>query len=735
MAEVLNDAGGVVNITGVVTYTNPFFNVGIGAPLVILEDQAGFVDRNENFLMPVESQTLGQITSDFMTSPFSYNISLPIEPQGSFRDVDQDDEQDIGVQVFAIAYWNNVFGDPYLEERDLGGGGWSGGYASTHISEEAETEREVVGGRFLVYSPDNQQGFPSGFGSDGLLFTKDDPIVILPQGFTVVNMDEEPFTFDRSQHQVIDLFEPEGAALADYSELSYTEAFDSLIDQMRDEYAFTEYKGIDWAALHTELRPQFEAADAQGNADLYRRALRDFAWSIPDGHVAGPFINEDFIDAAGGGIGMAIRELSDGRVLTNFLLERGPAEEAGIELGAEILAINGVTILDYVGNTVSIFGPFSTEHSRRLDQLLFATRFPIDKEVEIVYLNPGDGTSQTAKILSVPEFESLDFWFQDEERDGFELPVEYELLDVDLGYAQVFSFLDNDLLTVQLWERMLEAMIENEVPGLILDMRLNGGGRGFLADQMAAYFFDEPLVLGNSGTFDEDRGGFYFDPDDVDRFILPPEELRYHGDVVVLVGPDCGSACEFFSYAMTLQNRATVIGHYPTAGLGGGVEDVAMPEDVEFRITIARAVDPDGNIHIEGIGVVPDIMVPITEETIFSTGDPLLELAIIVLRGYVDEGETFIGDVKTGSLVPDLRIRYRLPLKEGEVISIVLDGSTEMVLGFYDEAGDFLGSREGQPASLEAFEVPLDFTLIIEIATADDAGADEFTLTVIDAGG
>jgi hypothetical protein len=77
-AEIVNDEGGPVSITGDVTYTNPYFTLGVAAPLVILEDQAGFVDRNERFLMPLASQTLGQITSDFFTSPFSYSIALPI---------------------------------------------------------------------------------------------------------------------------------------------------------------------------------------------------------------------------------------------------------------------------------------------------------------------------------------------------------------------------------------------------------------------------------------------------------------------------------------------------------------------------------------------------------------------------------------------------------------------------------------------------------------------------------
>ena len=149
-AQIVNDEGGAVRISGSVTYSAPYFTLGVAQPLVILEDQAGFVDRNEHFLMPVASQTIGQITSDFFTSPFQYSLALPIEPQGSYRDVDNDDVEDEGVQIFAIAYWDNTFGDPFLEERDLYGGGWSTAYASTRISDDIETDREIVGGVFLV---------------------------------------------------------------------------------------------------------------------------------------------------------------------------------------------------------------------------------------------------------------------------------------------------------------------------------------------------------------------------------------------------------------------------------------------------------------------------------------------------------------------------------------------------------------------------------------------------------
>ncbi len=189
------------------------------------------------------------------------------------------------------------------------------------------------------------------------------------------------------------------------------------------------------------------------------------------------------------------------------------------------------------------------------------------------------------------------------------------MLGSGLGYVQVLDFFDNELLTIQLWERMMRDLNEQGVSGLIIDLRQNGGGSGYLARQMAAYFFDEELPTGNTGRYNQSTGEFFIDPTEQGEMIPPPPDLRYHSPIVMILGPSCASACEFFAYDMTLQQRAQSVGLYPTAGLGGSVEDFNMPEGVTVRITIGRAVDPEGMIHIEGKGVVPGVQLPLDEQT------------------------------------------------------------------------------------------------------------------------
>lgn len=635
-AKIVNDEGGPVAITGSVNYTSLTFTVGVAEPLIILEDQAGFVDRNMGFLMPMESQVIGQITSDFYTSPFTYSVELPIEPRATLRDVDNDGQTDSGVMIYAIAYWSNTWGDPYLEERDLFGGGWSGAYASTRIDQNPSAKAELLGGKYLVYAPDDQQGFPSGFGEDGLLFTGDEPVVRLPQGYTVVDMETDPFTFDRSRNPVIDLIEGEGAAAVDFSNLSYTDAFDALVAMFRNEYAYTEAKNIDWDALWQEYRPRFEQADANRDSVAYVLALRDFYWQIPDGHMRFPLTQQTidlFTQETDGGLGIAVSELDDGRVIVNFLGDGSPAANAGIELGAEILAINNKAIDEVIAENVPWSSPFSAPHVLRLQQLRYITRFHVGDTVVVKYQNPGVAQPAAAELVASNERDSFASSSFNTGLTGVELPLEYQLIDPGIMYVKIYSFFDNDLLTIQLWERMITAMNDNQIPALIIDMRQNGGGSGFLADQMAAYFFNDPLEIGNGAAYDPALGAFYSDRNRLSRYYLPPANLRYDGPIAVLVGPNCNSACEFFSYNMTLQDRAAIVGQYPTGGLGGGQKFFSMPDGLVLQFSAVRNLDASDNVIVEGTGVPLDVKVPMDEETVFAEGDVILDYAIQYLLG------------------------------------------------------------------------------------------------------
>jgi C-terminal processing protease CtpA/Prc len=626
------EPGGPRIVTGRLTYTNPFFTEGVAQPVILLEDQTGFVIRDPNYVIPIESQVLGQITTDFESSPLAYSLTLPAEPKATLHDVDNDGRRDAGVMVFAVAYWNNIWGDPFLERRDQGGGGWSTAYASTRVSDDRDTYREVYGGKLLVYAPDDGQGFPSGFGDDGMLFTADDPVMPVPPGWSVVDLDQAPFALDRSEHPEIELVEPEDDALDDFSGLSYSEAFDRLVDKFASEYAFSELKGLDWESVRATFGPRFEQAERLRDRYAYSLALRDFVWSIPDAHVAveEELAYEELFLATAGGVGMSMTETDGGEFVVTYLLADGPAAEAGVEWGAEIIEIDERPTAEVVAGTVPWTGPFSNPIHERLHSALWSLRFPADRDaVEVRFRNPG-GRIQSETLPVVEEYDSIDFGLLFGDWEPAALPVEFDLLDSGFGILRVNSFMDNDVLTIQLWERALGVFREYEAPAVIIDMRQNGGGRGWLADQMAAYFFRDEIVVGTTAYYDDSTGGFETHPGDEKRMLPPPPGLQFHGPVAVIVGPGCYSACEFFSYDMTIDDRALIVGQYPTAGAGGSVEQVAMPNDATVQLTVGRALDAGGRIHIEGRGVVPEVKVPVTLDTLeaeYRGEDPVLAAA------------------------------------------------------------------------------------------------------------
>jgi hypothetical protein len=192
---------------------------------------------------------------------------------------------------------------------------------------------------------------------------------------------------------------------------------------------------------------------------------------------------------------------------------------------------------------------------------------------------------------------------------------------------------------------------------------------------------------------------------------------------------------------MTIQDRAAIVGQYPTGGLGGSIDRVLMPEGEFFTFTQGRAVDPNGNIHIEGKGVPPTLRVPVNEETLFSEGDPVLEAAV----GYLDEATAVnthpaltvtLGDERDGTIEPQFRNLYDLSVKEGDVIDIIVSSEDfDPVLRVYDTDGNLLIANDNldnttTDAGFLTLEIPADLDLVLEIGSIDDNSSGSYTLSV-----
>ncbi len=579
-------------------------------------------------LFNLESQVIGPVIIN-PDDTLTYALALPIIPQGAMVDVDQDGDNDPGVQVFAVAYWSNTWGGPFLEERD--GRGWSTAYASTIT--DPDNDDEIKGGILIVWAPDNQQGFPSGFGADQLLFTEDDPIQPAPAGYSIVDLNREPFQIRKEARPFITLNEGD-IALNDFTADDYSQAFEKLFEKASREYPFTKEKAVDWQALYDEFVPL--VARARDQTDFYN-ALREFTYRIPDGHVGLSIDPEVFFQECGGSFGMILTELSDGQVLVSDLIPNTAATEAGIEIGAEIITWNGQPVSDAINQVRPFFGPYSTEQHRRLEQVVFLTRVPPDTRVNISYQNPGDSSATDVRLTADVEYNSLFKAIPSLNQDDLALPIEGQILSGSgLGYVRINTFSDDYRMMAQLWEHYLQGLIDNEVPGLIIDVRTNGGGSSGMAYDFAGYFFDQIVPLYQSAYYNDQTGQFEYTDYPAE---IEPGPLYFDGPIAVLVSPYCVSACEGFSNAMSMEERATIIGHYPTAGAFGevGRGQYKLPGDFSMQFPTGRPESMDGQLYIEGVGVLPDIFVPVNEASALKRTDTVLLAAIQAVQEAIEK--------------------------------------------------------------------------------------------------
>ena len=204
-----------VKITGEFSYSNDFVvETYMVEQAVALADMTGFVKRDKEYVTTTESQTLGFMQSDFNNNSATYWIQLPVQPEGTMNNVDPTGKSDKGVQIFAVSYWPNLAGGPYSEGDDPTLG-WPTYLAS--VKTDTENNDEVTGGKLLIWSPDDNQQFPTDFGADGLLFTKDDPVAPVQSGYSVIDLDSTPFGISREAEPRITLYEPTDIAIKDFS--------------------------------------------------------------------------------------------------------------------------------------------------------------------------------------------------------------------------------------------------------------------------------------------------------------------------------------------------------------------------------------------------------------------------------------------------------------------------------------------------------------------------------------
>jgi len=327
---------------------------------------------------------------------------------------------------------------------------------------------------------------------------------------------------------------------------------------------------------------------------LMEGAIRGMISALKDPHTryADPDEYQAEVDSSAGnyqGIGAYVDVTGD-YVKINSTMSGSPAEEAGLQSGDLVIALNGK---DVTG---------------------------IDPSVVLLDIRGPEGSSVT---LTIQRGAEDPFDVEIVRRRIETASVEGKMLDNDIAYISMDQFGDK---TTQELREALDSIMKNNPKGLILDLRNNGGGWLNTAIETASEFLPTGTTVllekegdGTETVYKTQRGG--------GRALNIP--------MVVLINENSASASEIVTGALRVHDRATIIGK-TSYGKGSVQIQPELSNGGAISVTIARWYMPDGTL-IHGIGIKPDIEVEYTEEDFENGKDPQLDAAIEFLTGDLDK--------------------------------------------------------------------------------------------------
>ncbi len=265
------------------------------------------------------------------------------------------------------------------------------------------------------------------------------------------------------------------------------------------------------------------------------------------------------------GVGLEVYNDTDMNIVVSRVFEGSSAEEAGIEAGDIIKEVDGK---DLTGKATTEFSDYTKEKE--------------DDEFQVVYLHDGEEKTATLKrkviIIRSVTSEVL------------------EENDKKIGYIQVDIF---SATTYNQFEKAVQKLENEQVEGMIIDLRDNTGGHLSVVTDMLSLFLDDSHVIYQI----EDK-------DQTTKYYSTGKETKEY-PVVILQNGNSASASELFTAAMKEEYGAKVVG---TTSYGKGtVQELNTLQDgTQYKFTTKKWLTPKGNwVHEKGI--TPDVEVELDE--------------------------------------------------------------------------------------------------------------------------
>lgn len=285
-----------------------------------------------------------------------------------------------------------------------------------------------------------------------------------------------------------------------------------------------------------------------------------------------------------GGIGASLRKAKPSDPLVIWRVFSGsPAQKAGLKDGDVIHAVDGRDVT-----------------SLSVQSVVNLIRGPVGKPVQLTIER--SGRSQTVTVI----------------RGEINPPnVEYRMLPNHVGYVELYGFPEN--VDAQ-FRQAFQALSQQGAKSWVIDVRDNGGGALDSVTQVLSSFVPKGTLL----FYLDDSTGKRTDYRSTGNLVVPPAPM------VVLVNGGTGSGGEIFAAVLQELGLAKVVGTQ-TAGCVGTGQLFPLPNGGGIQITVARLVTGKGKM-LNGIGVTPNVDVPMSVQDLVAGRDPQLSRALQVLQ-------------------------------------------------------------------------------------------------------
>jgi carboxyl-terminal processing protease len=293
------------------------------------------------------------------------------------------------------------------------------------------------------------------------------------------------------------------------------------------------------------------------------------------------------------GIG-AVLQTEDEFTKVVRIVTAGPADKQGELKPADRITAVGQGVS---GELVDVVG-------WRLDEVVNLVRGKKGSVVRLQVIPAGSAQESDTKIVTITR-NKVKLEEQAAKKAIFEVPNEngettrIGVIDIPAFYLDFDGWRRNEpdyKSTTRDVGRLLEELTQEDVDGIILDLRNNGGGSLTEATYLTDLFIDPGPVVQIRETNQE-----------ISRRNRSRHKAIYRGALVVLINRLSASASEIFAGAIQDYNRGLIVG---TQSFGKGtVQTLTQLHEGQLKITESKFYRVSGD-STQHRGVIPDISLP-----------------------------------------------------------------------------------------------------------------------------